>query len=135
MNPNPSSPETLASRNGRPYELKDIKPTGYDTVAIESYAVFRELKAAGTIPKDVRFQVCLPTPLSVLWCFVEDDGTCRALEPIYETRLIDAFQKIQEEIPSDELTVQWDLPMAIVFLSTSVGDSMTSIGSHTTRFL
>ncbi|KAL8746992.1 MAG: hypothetical protein Q9190_001071 [Brigantiaea leucoxantha] len=77
------------------YTLDDIKPTGYDEQAIQSYGVFRSLKDAGKIPQEVRFQVCLPTPLSVVRGFVEDDN---------------------EAIPASELTIQWDLPTEVAVL-------------------
>ena len=40
--------------------------------AIASYAVFRELRAAGVIPDGVRFQVCLPFPASAMNAFKAD---------------------------------------------------------------
>ena len=106
------SPESAA----KTYTLSDIKPTGYDDQAIQSYAIFRSLKGKGTISQHVRFQVCLPTPLSVARGFVEDDGVCAQVEPLYETRLLEALRKIQEVIPASELTIQWDLPTEIAAL-------------------
>ncbi|MDE3131403.1 MAG: hypothetical protein KGL16_09645, partial [Acidobacteriota bacterium] len=38
-------------------------------VAIESYALFRELKGAGAIPSTLRFQVGLPFPASAMNAF------------------------------------------------------------------
>ena len=73
------------------YTLEDIKPTGYDDQAIASYATFRELKAAGTIPSGVRFQASLPTTLSVVRGFVEDEGVCEQVAPLYEERLLDSL--------------------------------------------
>lgn len=35
--------------------------TGYDTAAVESYAVFTKLREEGVIPQGVKFQVGLPT--------------------------------------------------------------------------
>ncbi|KIW91918.1 uncharacterized protein Z519_07888 [Cladophialophora bantiana CBS 173.52] len=46
--------------------LEERLETGYDTAAIESYRVFTEMRAAGSVPADVKFQVCIPTPLNAL---------------------------------------------------------------------
>ncbi|KAI4151121.1 MAG: hypothetical protein L6R39_002102 [Caloplaca ligustica] len=106
------SPESAA----KAYTIDDIKPTGYDEQAIRSYAEFRNLKDTGRIPPQVRFQVCLPTPLSVVRGFVEDDDVCAQVEPLYETRLLHALHRIQDTIPPSELAIQWDLPTEVALL-------------------
>ncbi|MCJ1245461.1 hypothetical protein MMC30_002665 [Trapelia coarctata] len=73
------------------YSLSDIKPTGYDDRAIASYATFCKLRAAGTIPPGVRFQVSIPAPLSVVRGFVETEY-CPIIEPLYEERLLQALR-------------------------------------------
>lgn len=98
------------------YTLEDIRPTGYDSDAIASYAIFRELKSSGKIPPAVRFQVSLPSPLSVVRGFVEDDAVCAQLDPLYEARMIEAVSRIQSHIPPAELTIQWDIPTEIAVL-------------------
>ncbi len=105
-----------AESSAKQYTLEDIKPTGYDEQAIASYAVFRELRDSGTIPAGVRFQVSLPTPLSVVRGFVEDNGVCRQVEPLYEQRLLSSLRHLQDSIPASDLTVQWDLPTEIAVL-------------------
>ena len=110
-----------AESSAKKYTLDDIKPTGYDDQAIVSFEVFRELKAAGNIASDTRFQVSLPTPFSVVRGFVEDDGVCAQVEPLYEQRLTQAVRRIQEHIPASELTIQWDLPTEIAALEYELG--------------
>ena len=39
-------------------------PTGYAEAATSSWMVFERLRGRGLIPPGVRFQVCLPTPMS-----------------------------------------------------------------------
>lgn len=114
-----SSPESSV----KTYTLEDIKPTGYDDQAIASYATFCELKAAGTIPSDVRFQVSLPTPLSVVRGFVEDERVCEQVAPLYEERLLQALHNLQQHIPPTELTIQWDLPAEIAALEYERGNT------------
>ncbi|GKZ34997.1 hypothetical protein AbraIFM66950_005436, partial [Aspergillus brasiliensis] len=46
------------------FTLDDIKPTRYDTVALESYQSFLKLREQNVIPPGVRFQVSLPLPLN-----------------------------------------------------------------------
>src|SRR5271157_996143 len=38
--------------------------TGYAEMAIQSWAVFERLQKAGVIPPEVKFQICLPTPIA-----------------------------------------------------------------------
>lgn len=105
------------------YTLQDINPTGYDDQAIASYATFRELRAAGTISPDVRFQVSLPSPLSVVRGFVEDNGVCAQVDPLYEKRLLQALRRLQDSIPASDLTFQWDLPTEIAVLEYERGST------------
>lgn len=105
-----------AESSAKKYTLEDIKPTGYDDQAIASYATFRELRDAGTIPKGVRFQVSLPTPLSVIRGFVEDDAVSAQVDPLYEERMLQALKHIQDSIPASDLAIQWDLPTEIAVL-------------------
>jgi hypothetical protein len=81
--------------------------TGYDTAAIESYAVFRQLREEGVIPKGVKFQVSLPTIASVV-LFAQRAFQPR-VEPIYEERLFHAMRAIQDKIPHEDLAIQIDL--------------------------
>ena len=103
------------------YNLEDVKPTGYDDAAVASYTIFRKLKSEGKIAQDVRFQVCLPTPLSVIRGFVEDDGVCAIVEPLYEHRIEQAVRNIQERVPTSELSIQWDLPTEVAVLEHELG--------------
>jgi len=112
-----------AESRAKSYNLGDIRYTGYDDQAIASHAVLRKLKAEGKIPLSVRFQVCLPTPLSVVRGFVEDDGVCAQVDPLYEQRLLQAIRNIQDRIPPSELSIQWDLPTEIAILEHELGNT------------
>ncbi|KAK4889978.1 hypothetical protein LTR27_011308 [Elasticomyces elasticus] len=89
--------------------------TGYDRFALESYEVFRDLKRQGIIPPKVRFQVCIPTPLSLLSTAIDDKYTAAA-EPLYEAALLRAVRAIQVAVPASELAIQWDAPMEFAML-------------------
>ena len=90
-------------------KLKQANPsTGYGEAALESYATFARLKAEGVIPRETRFQVCLPTVASVVQIFVQRDFQVAAA-PVYEAALLGALKRMQEGIPHEELAVQFDL--------------------------
>jgi hypothetical protein len=66
---------------------------GYADAAIESWSVFQKLLAEGVITEDIRFQVGLPTPLSVAIFYVEPDS--RALfEEAYRNALADEITRM-----------------------------------------
>lgn len=106
--------------NQKIYSIADIKPTGYDDRAIASYRDFCKLRETGIIPHGVRFQVCMPTPLSVIRGFIETEF-CSQLEPLYEKRMLDAISMVQKEIPASDLTIQFDLPTEIAVLESDRG--------------
>ena len=90
-------------------KLRQAAPsTGYDTAAIESYALFKTLRDDGVIPKGTRFQVCLPAVANVILPFVQK-AFMAAAEPVYEEALFKAMRRIQDEIPHEDLAIQIDL--------------------------
>lgn len=88
--------------------------TGYEDAAIESYAVFKQLREDGVIPPGVRFQVCLPTIASVIAPLVQRDFR-PAVTPIYEAALLRAIDTIQAAIPHEDLSFQIDLAADTAF--------------------
>ena len=80
---------------------------GYADAALSSYRVFARLKRDGLVPVACRFQVCLPTPLAPISAFVVPEHQ-RVLEPVYEEQLLHELRLILQEIPHDQLAVQWD---------------------------
>jgi len=85
-----------------------IDQPGYANAAIESYAVFSQLKQAGIIPAHCRFQVSLPTPLAPIAAFVipEDQAV---VEPAYKAAMLAELDRITTAIPANELAIQWDV--------------------------
>jgi hypothetical protein len=82
--------------------------TGYAEAAIDSYAVFRRLRDAGEIPPNLRFQVCLPTPMSSGYMYISPSDLASYL-PLYERSLLSALRQIVDAIPHRELSIQWDV--------------------------
>ena len=85
----------------------DFGPLGYYTAAKASYEQFAQLKQAGNLPPDCRFQVSLPTPLAPLQFYVAAEDRA-AIEPIYEAKLLQELDAIVALVPADELAIQWD---------------------------
>lgn len=112
-----------AESAAKKHTLEDINLTDYDDEAIASHSTFHELKASGTIALNVRFLVSLPTPLSVVRGFVQDDGVCEQVVPPCEKRLLQALQRLQEQVPLSELTIQWDLPAEVAALEYERGNT------------
>lgn len=80
---------------------------GYAAAAIESYEVFGKLVDDGTIPDRMRFQVGLPTPLSVALFYVE--ASSRPLfEQAYRQALLAEIATMLEHIPAARLAIQWE---------------------------
>ncbi|MEU7768143.1 hypothetical protein AB0B25_23910 [Nocardia sp. NPDC049190] len=84
----------------------DFGPLGYADAALESWQVFQQLRAEGTIPAHTRFQVSLPTPIAVVGAFVA--GPQGELERRYEAQLLSELAVILDGVPAEDLAVQWD---------------------------
>ncbi|MBF6174973.1 hypothetical protein IU476_26215 [Nocardia blacklockiae] len=110
----PPSPEYGPSARVRPRPgidaaTIDFGPLGYADAALDSWQVFRKLREDGTIDAGVRFQVCLPSPISVVGAFVGDPQD--VLESRYEAAIFAELHKIVAAIPRADLAVQWDCPV------------------------
>src|SRR5436853_274724 len=82
-------------------------PLGSAVAALGSHATFRRLKRDGDLPLSCRLQVCLPTPLAPISAFVSFDDQA-VVEPAYEAAIKAEVAQILEDIPHDQLAVQWD---------------------------
>ena len=72
-----------------------------------------QLKQAGVIARDIRFQVCMATPLAHLWAYVDPEH-----QPVVEQPLLagfaDEIAEILAVVPAAELAIQWDMPHDIL---------------------
>jgi hypothetical protein len=82
--------------------------TGYDRAALASYQTFRKLRDAGVIPRGIRLQVALPTPMATGLMYVSPVGRQRYLRA-YERALLKALSNILSAIPHAELCLQFDV--------------------------
>ncbi|HET8532142.1 MAG TPA: hypothetical protein VFO08_13410 [Methylomirabilota bacterium] len=90
-------------------------PTGYAEAARESWALFDRLRREGALPAGLRFQVCLPTPMSSAFMYVSPrahDDYQRA----YERSLRRDLDRIVAVVPHDDLSIQWDICQEVLVL-------------------
>ena len=93
----------------------DFPELGYRAAAIDSYEVFSRLKREGVISANMRFQVCLPTPLAVIHIrFIPQDQ--EAVELAYERQLLEELDGMLDVIPAEELAIQWDTAVEFAIL-------------------
>lgn len=80
---------------------------GYAAKAVESFKIFERLKSAGVIPAGVKFQVSLPTVVSLLTVYVALKDRA-AVEPALEAAMRREVEEMAAAIPNNELAIQWD---------------------------
>jgi hypothetical protein len=96
-----------ALRDGSDSAKLHFGEMGYAAKAIESYHVFSRLKQAGAIPAGVKFQVSLPTVVSLLTAFLTVEDRAQ-VEPALEAAMRREVERIIAAIPANELAIQWD---------------------------
>jgi len=93
----------------------DVKPEeirfgelGYAREARASYIDFLAAREAGVLPRQVRFQVCLPTPYAVVTSFCAP-ASVPAILPAYERAMLREAAAVCAVIPHGDLCLQWDV--------------------------
>lgn len=82
--------------------------TGYAAMALDSWRVFDSLQRAGTIAPDVKFQICLPTPIAPLYNnMVPADRP--AVLPGLTAHFVGEVEQIAAALPHDRIAIQWDV--------------------------
>lgn len=96
---------------------------GYSREARASYLDFCAARESGQLPPDCRMQVSLPTPLAVLYSFL--DGPSRdAVEEAYTTAMVAEVDRICAAIPNEDLAIQWDLCHEMILWDGQLPDQM-----------
>ncbi len=88
---------------------------GYAREAKGSYLDFCAARERGDIPKGVRFQVCLPTPMGVIYAFCTARDVL-AIDMAYEKAMIREVERICRAIPHKDLCIQWDFCHEMIIL-------------------
>ena len=81
---------------------------GYAREARASYLDFVAAHERSDIPDGVRFQVCLPTPMSVIYAFCTARDVA-VIEAAYEKAMVREVEAICRHIPHEDLCIQWDV--------------------------
>lgn len=88
---------------------------GYAREAQGSYVDFCAARKRGEIMPGVRFQVCLPTPMGVIYAFCTNRNLA-AIEGAYEAAMIAEARRICAAIPHEDLCLQWDFCHEMIIL-------------------
>ena len=88
---------------------------GYAREAKGSYLDFCAARERGEIPQGVRFQVCLPTPMGVIYAFCTARDVL-AIDTAYEKAMIREVERICRAIPHRDLCIQWDFCHEMIIL-------------------
>jgi len=86
---------------------------GYAREARASYQDFLAARQKGDLPRDVRFQVSLPTPLAVINPFVAPNDAL-PIERAYEDAMLREVETVCRAIPHSDLCIQWDVCIEMV---------------------
>lgn len=82
--------------------------TGYADDAIRNFAIFDRLQNEGAIPADVRYQICMATPLAITYMFVAPN-TRNEFQRVYSAHLAAEVGRIMAELPNERISYQWDV--------------------------
>lgn len=101
-------------RRGADLSQIDFGTFGYAAFARESYEKFVKMRGYGRVPGHVKFQVNMITPVIPLYGLF--DAEIRAeVEPAYERALLGDLAEILDEIPHDDLAIQWEHVWDVAF--------------------
>ncbi len=112
--PHPGGQASFRYVLARGVRAEEVRFTGlqHAAVAIESYGVFKRLKAEGRIHQAAKFQCTLAHPIPVIRRYFPETLQ-DLLEPAFEAALLGEVGKIAAAIPHDQLAIQWDCASAV----------------------
>jgi hypothetical protein len=99
---------------------------GYAREAKGSYLDFCAARDRGEIPNGVRFQVCLPTPMGVIYAFCTQRDLL-TIDAAYEKAMIREAQRICAAIPHRDLCLQWDFCHEMLILDGQPQDHFPTV--------
>jgi len=80
----------------------------YAEAARDSYEVFKQLRSEGVIPPEIRFMVCLATPMASAYMYVSPHSR-QSYIATFERALLQSLREILDAIPAKDLAIQWDV--------------------------
>jgi hypothetical protein len=106
----------------------DLGDLHYAEPAIESYRVFRELRKCGELPTDLSFQVGIPSTDSVIEDYFPHRHDWPLAKQAYYASACREIERMLEEIPAEDLVVQWDLAIEPVNIETGTNPWLSGAG-------
>lgn len=102
---------------------------GYAREARASYAEFDEARKRGELPADARFQLCLPTPMAVVYAYCPNPRDVLAIEAAYEAAMLREVESACRWIPVHDLCIQWDVCHEMLIWDGQIRSRYTAVGS------
>jgi hypothetical protein len=93
-------------------ERLPARSLGYADAAEESYQLFRALREEGALPRDLKFQVSIPTPYATVVAWVRPEDQERFF-PIYARAIESEVEEIAKAIDPEDLVIQYDVAVEI----------------------
>ncbi|HUY18774.1 MAG TPA: hypothetical protein VMV15_06065 [Candidatus Binataceae bacterium] len=87
----------------------EVPTLTYPIEAKSSYLVFRNLRDRGVIPRDTRFQVCIPFPEDAARLFAHSARDMEIMANGYADAAARDVESILHDIPANDLVLQWDI--------------------------
>jgi hypothetical protein len=118
---NPADFDTYRIRKG--VNVPDFGDMYFGNVAIASYQRFKALRKEGSIPKHMRFQVCVPGTTSAIDEHFIDPSDWPAARLGYQKAVAAEIARMLNAIPAEDLVIQLDLAWEVMDMS--LGDAPT----------
>ena len=119
--------EALPGRGRGRLEVR-FSELGYAREARASYLDFLAARERGELPADVRFQVCLPTPIAVVYSFCTTRDLIAILDA-YEKAMIREVEAVCRGIPHGDLCIQFDLCQEMILCDGQPQDEFPEVES------
>lgn len=120
-------PQLCLAEGVAPQEVR-FGELGYAREARASYLDFCAARDRGELPPNVRFQVCLPTPMGVIYGFCTPRNLSE-IESAYELAMIREVEAICRGIPHRDLSIQWDFCHELIILDGQPQDGLPNINA------
>jgi methionine synthase II (cobalamin-independent) len=120
-------PQLCLAESVNPSEVT-FSELGYAREARASFLDFLRARDAGELPQGTRFQVCLPTPVAVVYSFC----TTRDLIPIldaYEKAMVREVGAVCRGIPHSDLCVQLDICQEMILCDGQPQDEFPAVNA------
>jgi hypothetical protein len=125
VRPTSKFPKLCLAEGVNPREIS-FGELGYAREAKGSYLDFCAARERGELPQGVRFQVCLPTPMGVVYAFCTQRDLL-AIDAAYEKAMIREVERICAAIPHRDLCLQWDFCHEMLILDGQPQDQFPTL--------